>query len=102
MVRKDDLTSYFLQSLICSAGLLFATSLFAAAQGGSQARPLISQTVDESKLVTLHGNVRPEASGKNDRGPVADDLPMEHMFLQLRRPPELEAELRQFIEDLHN
>jgi subtilase family serine protease len=27
---------------------------------------------------------------------------MEHMLLQLRRPPELESALKQFIDDLHN
>ena len=63
---------------------------------------LVSQIIDESDRVTLHGNTRPEASAESDRGPVANDFPMKHMLLQLRRPPELEKALQQFIDELHN
>ena len=61
---------------------------------------LITQSVDESKLVTLAGNTRPEANAKFDRGAVADSFPMEHMLLQLKRSPEQERELRRFIDEL--
>ena len=67
------------------------------AQSGSGARVLITQNIDESQLVTPDGNTRPEATSENDRGPVANDLRMEHMLLQLRRPPEQEQALQQFI-----
>jgi hypothetical protein len=53
-------------------------------------------------LVTLRGNTRPEAKAANDRGPVADDFPMNHMLLLLRRTPEQEQALEQFINDLHD
>ena len=43
-------------------------------------------------------NVRPEARPENDRGRVGDSLPMQHMLLQLKRSPEREASLQQFIE----
>jgi hypothetical protein len=56
--------------------------------------------VDESKLVTLSGNTRPEAKKQNDRGLVSDGLAMEHMLLQLKRSPEQERELRQLIDEL--
>jgi len=65
------------------------------------ARVLVSQIIDEGHRVTLHGNTRPEARAKNDRGAVADDFPMEHMLLQLQRPPEIEKALQLFIEELH-
>ena len=91
---------------------LFSTSLFLVANFQATraqtfdldrpVRVLVTQTVDETSRVTLHGNTRPEAHGKNDRGPVADTLRMEHMLLQLRRPSELESVLKQFIDDLHN
>ncbi len=58
---------------------------------------LITQIVDDSKLVTLAGNTRPEANKQNDRGLVADDLLMEHMLLLLKRSPQQERALRQFI-----
>jgi len=61
---------------------------------------LITQNVDESKLATLVGNTRPEANKQNDRGLVADSLAMDHMFLQLKRSPEQERELQQYIERL--
>src|SRR5216684_4187360 len=65
------------------------------------ARVLVSQIIDEGHRVSLHGNTRPEARAENDRGAVTDDFPMEHMFLQLQRPPELEKALQQFIDELH-
>ena len=80
------------------ASLFLVPAPVAQAQNG---RPvLITQNVDESKLATLGGNTPPEANQKNDRGLVADNLPMEHMMLQLRRSPEQERELRQLIEEL--
>ena len=86
----------------CLLGVL--ASLFLLAGSGAQAQNvrtvLITQSVDESKLVTLTGNTRPEARAEYDRGLVANNLPMEHMLLQLKRSPEQERELRQLIDEL--
>lgn len=71
-------------------------------QTGRPARVLVTQNINEAKLVMLKGNVRPEASAVNDRGAVPENFAMEHMLLQLQRPPELEKELQQFIDDLHD
>jgi subtilase family serine protease len=60
--------------------------------------PAITQAVDESKLVALPGNVRPEASAQNDRGRVDDSLPLDHLLLQLHRSPELEAAAQEFLD----
>ena len=80
------------------ASLFFLVVPMAQAQN---VRPvLITQSVDDSKLVTLAGNTRPEANAKFDRGRVADSYPMEHMMLQLKRSPEQERELQQLIEEL--
>jgi uncharacterized repeat protein (TIGR01451 family) len=65
-------------------------------------RPLITQGVDERNLFALRGNTRPEATPDNDRGRVDDDLPMTHMLLQLRRPPEQETALEQFLNGVQN
>jgi subtilase family serine protease len=71
------------------------------ARTGSEAKPvLISEVIDESKLVRLWGNTRPEANAKNDRGRVEDSFAMEHMLLQLKRAPELEQEFDQYIDSL--
>lgn len=64
--------------------------------------PSIRQRVDETRLVTLAGNTRPEANAANDRGMVSDGLPMEHMLLQLKRSPVQEQAVEQAIADLHN
>ena len=76
--------------------------LRAAVETGLHTRALITQEVDETRLVTLKGNTRPEANAMNDRGAVADDFQMEHMLLQLQRPPEQEQALEEFIEQLHD
>jgi hypothetical protein len=77
------------------------SSAHAQFSGNPAARPLIAGTVNESNLVRLPGNVRPEVTPANDRGSVPADFPLEHMFIQLRRAPTQEAALTQFIERLH-
>jgi len=72
-----------------------------AADQGQRARVLITQRIDEARLITLRGSTRPEALvPEYDRGRVANDLPMEYMLLQLKRPPELEREFEQYIASL--
>ena len=87
----------FLQGLA-----LGATLLAIAATGEAQSaepRALISQTIDESQLVRLAGNTRPEANRKNDAGPVPGDLQLD-MLLELRRSPERELAAKQFVDSL--
>ncbi len=84
--------------------LLISTCLLsplASAQGG-HGRSLITEAINESNLVTLTGNTRSAANAGNDRGPVADSFPMDHMLLQLRRSPEQEQALISFIDELHD
>ncbi len=68
----------------------------------SQAVPVITGSVDDSNLVTLSGNTRPEANARNDRGRVEDTFPLDHMFLQLKRPPAQEQALQKYIDQLHD
>ncbi len=65
-------------------------------------RSLITGKTDESNLVRLRGNTRPEATAQNDLGRVADDMAMDHMFLQLQRAPEREQALVAMIDQLHD
>jgi len=69
---------------------------------GQPSRPLVVDRIDENRLHRLTGNTRPEAIAANDRGLVADDLAMDHMLLQLRRSPEQEQAIQQFVDQLHN
>ena len=77
-------------------------TVFFATAGGAQTagpRPLITQAIDENKLVTLVGNTRPEAQPQNDAGPAADDFHLD-MYLQLKRSAEQETAAREFVESL--
>jgi len=53
--------------------------------------------VDESRLVVLKGNTRPEARAEFDRGQVAPNLPMGDLVLVLRRSPEQQAAFDAFL-----
>lgn len=87
---------------VAFAGILalIHASRVRAAQSGRNPRILITEAIDENRLVTLRGNTRPEANGANDRGRVEDGFPMQHMLLQLKRPPEQEQALDQYIAEL--
>ena len=63
---------------------------------------MIVQPVNENALHRLAGNTRSQANAQNDAGRVADDLSMDHMLLQLKRPPEQEEALTQLIESQQN
>ena len=87
----------------CLTTILVALCCIFAPPAHAANHVLIAGSVDESKLVTLAGNTRPEAMMKQfDRGPVADSYPMEHMMLQLKRSAEQERELEALIDQLHD
>jgi subtilase family serine protease len=66
------------------------------------AAPQIVSAVDETDLLELTGSTPPLAIAKFDRGAVADSLPMEHMFLVLRRSSAQEQAIEEFIAALHD
>src|ERR1700683_2852154 len=74
---------------VCLAG--GALFYFAASAQTSRRSPAITRAVDESRLASLAGNVRPEANAENDRGMVDDHLPLDHLLLQLKRSAATEA-----------
>jgi len=74
----------------------------AYAQPAGRPASVIREALDETRLTTLQGNTRPEANALNDRGTVADDFPLNHMLLKLKRSPEREAALTQYIDQLHD
>ena len=97
ITRKLSFVALALAALVCLRVLFFGPAF------GQFSRVLITDAIDESKLVTLSGNTRPEARRiENDRGIVPDSTPVEHMYLQLRRPPVLEGELVQLINEMHD
>ncbi|HYB90353.1 MAG TPA: protease pro-enzyme activation domain-containing protein, partial [Candidatus Binataceae bacterium] len=83
------------------AGVVLGLSMAVGfAQDTAQPAAVITQAIDDSNLVTLGGNTRPEANARNDRGPVDDAFRMDHMWLQLRRSPEREHAIEKFIDEL--
>lgn len=61
-------------------------------------RPRITEPVDESRLITLTGNMHPMALPQFDRGPAPPALPMQRMQLVLTRSPEQESALRAMLD----
>src|SRR5207245_2564316 len=88
-------------SLVVLAILFAESAVNAQVESGLHARPRITQSINEMDRVVLQGNTHPEARLANDRGAVANDVSMEHMLLQLKRSPEQEKALQQFIDELH-
>ncbi len=73
-----------------------------AAQTQSAARPLITRPVDDSSLVTLRGNVHPLARTQFDRGPAPVSLGAQRQLLVLKRSPQQERELQQYLASLED
>jgi subtilase family serine protease len=93
----------WIRALLCCAIFIAAIAGYRQIAGAaSQPRALITATISETELVRLAGNTRPEATAANDRGPVADSLPMEHLWLQLRRPAEREQALEKYLDELED
>ena len=87
----------------CGCALVLPLALPAQTLDGARnARPLITQTIVESRLHALEGNTRPEATADHDRGPVTHDFALDHMLLQLRRSPGQETAFDQYLEDVQN
>jgi hypothetical protein len=73
----------------------------ATAMAQNPPSPLVTQSVDESKTVTLHGTVHPLAQARYDQGVVPDSFAANRMLLMLNRSPQREAALRQFMSEVH-
>ena len=97
MIRKLGLA---FAVLVLSLGFSSRFLSRVLAPDAGQQPTLITERIDETKLVTLVGNTRPEANAHNDLGRVPDDLPLDHMLLQLKRAPALEQQFEQYIDGL--
>ncbi len=86
--------------LVAAVAAVGSTPLAAADLG--RPSPVITRAIDESDLVVLANDTRPEATAANDRGRVADDFAMDHLLLQLKRSTEREAALQSYIKELHD
>jgi subtilase family serine protease len=83
-----------ISQVLVGALALFCLCSAAAAQ--------VRMAIDETRLVTLAGNTRPEAAPANDAGMLPDRAPLTHLQLLLRRPDRLEKALDDTIDALHD
>lgn len=59
----------------------------------------VTQAVSDAVLTRLAGNTHPLTRTLADAGPAPQDLPMQRMLLMLKRSPEQDAALSQFMEE---
>lgn len=79
--------------------LIFCCLAWFSAAAQTPATPLVRGTIDESKLVTLHGTVSPLVRTGVDLGAVSNSFAAERLILLLNRPPERESALQQFLQN---
>ena len=65
----------------------------------NQARSMVTQPVNESQMIMLHGNTHPLARAEFDQGVAPANLPMENVQLVLKRTPEQEAALAELLRE---
>ncbi len=70
--------------------------------GAASAPAQITEPINDNDVIPVPGNVPPEATAANYRGRVADDFPLDHLLLQLRRSPQRERELEQLLGELED
>ena len=96
---------------LCLLVSLFTVALTLPALAASSAKAAsataaipvrVTQGVDETQLVTLSRNTRPEANATNDRGALPEGYGVEHMLLLLQRSPQQEQALEKFIDSLND
>src|ERR1039458_9166963 len=87
------------EKLVFSVSAAIGMALFTHQPLRAQTRRLITQPIDEAKLVTLRGNTHPSAQPANDRGPVSDSMQLDNMWLLLKRPAEKEKALVKYLDE---
>jgi hypothetical protein len=98
-------------SLFALALIMALPAFRAVAQSKSDSAPAaqaaaiparITQTIDETQLVTLKGNLHPLARPEFDQGIAPPDLPVQRVLLVLKRSPDQESVLTQLLSDQQN
>ncbi|WP_263376056.1 Ig-like domain repeat protein [Granulicella aggregans] len=79
-----------------------AVSLGQTSKGREGAAPRIAANIDDTNLVTLSGNIPPQANAKSDLGAAPEALPLEQMILVLKRDPAQDASLARYLGELQN
>lgn len=86
---------------VCTALAAMLIGMFSAANTPAQTRSVPSRVaakVDDTRTVTMKGNVHPLARAENDLGAMADSEPLTRMVMVLQRSPEQEVALKTLLE----
>lgn len=67
----------------------------------AQAPVLVRGVVDDTNRISLHGNVHPMAQPRFDKGEVEESFAAERLLLLLKRSPQQDRDLEQFLEETH-
>ncbi len=83
---------------------LFLTGFVTVSSGqvSQHAATAVTRSVNDADRVTLYGNTHPSVRKATDLGPVADEMRLDHMQLQLKRSAKAQEELDRYIEELHD
>ncbi len=100
--RKLQHVSFFCLLTMLTLGGITGSARAATGPGSPTAAARIVAPIEEGNLVRLAGQTHPFAVPKYDQGAVSDSLPLEHMFLQLRRSPEQERALEGVIDEIQD
>jgi len=73
-------------------------SVSVSAQLTNQAKPLVTQPVNDSRRVELHGTIHPLVRVAADQGTLADGIALNRVLMTLRRSDEQETALKQLID----
>lgn len=85
------------------AGLLFMGLVtVTSGQVSQRATTMVTRSVNGADRVTLYGNTHPLVRNATNLGPVADDMRLDHLQLQLKRSEDAQEELDRYIEELHD
>ncbi len=95
-------TVHFPRILACAAAVLTLFAVSLPAQNTEAVVPSrLTQPIDDSARVALHGYIAPQANAVNDRGLAPDSMPLERIHLVLRRSSAQQAALQQLIAQMH-
>ena len=92
-IKKSNVSCVFaVMAVLCA--IVSAPLYSPAAQAQSQSiQRLVTQEVDESRRVTMHGNVHPFARSEFDRGTLNDSQPINRIYMLLSRSAEQQTAL---------
>jgi len=91
-----------LVAFLLVSSLTIATPTSGQGSQHSSLQSRIVGAVDESSLVTLHGNTHPLAQQRYDQGPAPVSMPANCLLLVLARSKQQEADLQTYLQSVQN